>query len=222
MKKWLLIGFVLGMVIYHFAFSYLGHDIPFTQPIQPDPKPGVAKKPYSSTKGQLHQEVTLEFVHEQVEFSNDTDTIPYGLLNPAPEIRKAFIEKTIELEDVENRHFEDSILQLIVSESDSDVLESALSYLSLINSESTMFSIQQVLQKDQLSVELFSYIGEVLYEDLKYDRNTVLDILKNSISYSQFDNVDLAKLSDSLDEVFTKPNIKADEVDAQNADANDD
>lgn len=221
MKKFV-IGCLLGIGLYHFGYLYFSHQDSPTKSIQPSPKSRVEERINLPEKRVLQQEMTPGFLPDLGDSSNDTDMISHNLQNASPEVRKASIEKAIEVEDTENKYFEDSIVQLIITESNSEVLESALSYLSLTNSQSIEFSVQQILDKNDLSVELMSYVGEVLYEDMRYDSTRVLDMLRNSPNYSHFENVDLVRLHDFLNDVFSKPNITSDEDEPQIAEANDD
>jgi hypothetical protein len=148
----------------------------------------------------------------QEESISELDEIISGIQSPFPEQRVVAIERATEQEGA-NRAFEQSIFELIspvegflIGETDNEALQAALAFCSLTNSKNLFALIQSVLERNTLSCQTLAYIGEILYEDKNVDKELIVEIIQNSLSYIHLDSSEKEKLSTLLSEIFTNKN----------------
>lgn len=125
-----------------------------------------------------------------------------AMSNQSEIVRDAALKKSIDLEETDNRVFHNEVTRLLDSETDSNVLETALSYFSLTIADDTYEKAQKVLAKSTLSASTIAYVGEVLFEDCHLEKQTVINMLATSPSYQVLDKSGVVRLLSSLRDVF--------------------
>ncbi len=129
-----------------------------------------------------------------------------SLTDPAPHIRNAALERIIELEDQNNRVFSADVNALLENETDNAVIETALSYYSLTESEATYSVVMNVIERPSLSADVLAYAGEILYKHYKMDQDKIDQLIETSPSYASLDQPQVIRLEEDLGEVFTAEN----------------
>lgn len=135
-----------------------------------------------------------------------------ALHDESSHIRIASLERLIEIEDHSNRAFKEEVDAVLINEKNPHVIETALSYYSMTGNEATYDVIQNILERSDLSGDILSYAGEILYDDYKMDKDNIQKIISRSPSFNALDQTQLALFNEKISEAFGEKNDVNDDV----------
>lgn len=125
-----------------------------------------------------------------------------ALHDESPHTRIASLERLIEIEDPSNRAFNAAVDAVLINEKNPHVIEAALSYYSMTGDEATYEVVQNILERSDLSGDILSYAGEILYDDYKMDKDSIKKIISESPSFNALDQTQLALFNEKISEAF--------------------